>query len=343
METQVFSSAQIKKHLEDLSFADDQAHDLGFQSETFHKNRTRLINKDGSFNVHRRGYSLFRSHGLYHCLLNLSWPKFLAIMSGVYFAANMIFATLFFLCGPAALRGLHATDLTTRITGTFFFSVQTLATIGYGVISPNGFLANLLVSIEAFAGMLGMAMITGLCFARFSRPTARLRFSRFAVIAPSRNHAAFQFRVVNERSNQIVNLEARIVMSRLEREGSNLKRRFYDLALERRQVLFFPLHWTVAHLIDASSPLYGMNAKSLAESNAEFLVLLNGTDDTFSQTVHARTSYKFDEVVWGAKFVNILEETPTGTIGIDLRRVHDIAPARLDGADAKTPLVKSLR
>jgi inward rectifier potassium channel len=174
-----------------------------------------------------------------------------------------------------------------------------------------------------------MALATGLFFARFSRPTARLRFSRFALIAPYRGGRAFEFRIVNERANQLFHMEARVVLNKLERDGQMMKRKFYELALERHKIMFFPLNWTIVHPITKESPLFNVTEKELTESDAEFLVMLAGVDDTFSQTVHCWSSYKYDEIIWGAKFTNILEELDDGRVKIDLHRVHEFDLAQL--------------
>jgi inward rectifier potassium channel len=177
--------------------------------------------------------------------------------------------------------------------------------------------------------MLAYAVGTGLVFARFSRPTARIIFSEKAIIAPYKGIRAFQFRVANARNSQILDLKCRLVMSRLEFDGSGLKRKFYDLKLERDQVMFFPLNWTIVHPLDEKSPLYKYTAQDLARSDVEFLVLLEGMDDTHSTTVSARSSYKADEIAWGQKFVSVLDEMDDGQIAIDITRIGDFEEAAL--------------
>jgi inward rectifier potassium channel len=211
----------------------------------------------------------------------------------------------------------------------FFFSVQTLATIGYGGLSPKGLAANVLVTIQALVGGLGFALATGLVFARFSRPSAKILFSERAIIAPYRNMSAFEFRIVNANSNELVDVTATISLSRIEDQHGRRLRRFYTLPLERDQVRFFPLHWVIVHPIDEHSPLSGVTHEDLRTSDAEFLVLLSATDDTSSQIVHARTSYKFDELVWGAKFGDMFT-TDSGGMRIDVRKLNEIEPVSLE-------------
>jgi inward rectifier potassium channel len=237
-----------------------------------------------------------------------------------YILLNAVFATAYFFCGAEALNG-GGTEL--GILRTFFFSIQTFATIGYGHISPFGLVTNSIVTFESLFGLLWLALATGLVFARFSRPTAKITFSNVAVIAPYRGITAFEFRIANERKNQIIELEAKVLFSHFAEAGGTRTRRFDLLALERSKVSFFPLNWTVVHPIDETSPLYGRSENELRESEAEFLILLTGIDETFSQTVHARSSYRWDEIVWNAKFEAIYNQpTKNGRLTIDMRRLH---------------------
>lgn len=333
IETQTFSSAQFTSAPQPGS---DESRDLGFGPEVARRSRRRLLNRDGTFNVEREGYSLIKSRSLYHFLVGISWPRFLLLLIGLYLTTNFLFAVAYFACGPGALSGAVGTDIGARFASCFFFSVQTLATIGYGGIAPAGILAHLLVTIEAFIGLMGVALSTGLVFTRFARPTARIVFSRFAIIAPYRGQRAFEFRLANERSNQIFHVDAKVTFSRLEYEGNTLKRRFYQLPLERESVMFLPLSWTVVHPIDGDSPFWGLTAKDLAATDAEILVMLEGTDDTFSQTVHSWTSYKHDEIIWGARFSNVLQETDDGKVKINVERIHDFDLVDLGKADSGT-------
>ncbi len=250
--------------------------DLGFGSVVADESRRRLLNRDGSFNVVRRGLGWRGALSLYHSLLTLSWPSFLLLVLAGYLTTHLVFATLYALCGPEALAGMPVATGSGQFQRAFFFSVHTLSTIGYGQIVPASLGANLLMTVESITGLFGIALITGLIFARFSRPTADIIFSRRAVVAPYRSLTAFQFRIANRRRNQLVDLEAKVHFTRLEGEPGRRKRRFYDLALERRKVTFFPLSWTLVHPIDDDSPIQGLGPEDLAESEAEFLVMLTG-------------------------------------------------------------------
>jgi inward rectifier potassium channel len=297
--------------------------DLGFGTVVARESRRRLLNRDGSFNVERKGLSPLRSWSLYHALLQISWPRFFLLVSLAFVTVNAAFATAFFFSGPGALRGLDVGRASTRWVREFFFSVHTLATIGYGNITPESLTANVLVTLEALVGLLGFGLAAGLAFARVSRPTAAIIFSNRAVIAPYRGMTAFQFRIANERRSQIVDLQAKVIFSR-RRAGDRAQRVFSDLALERTRVAFFPLAWTIVHPIDDTSPLHGLDMEGLRHVDAEFLVLLSGTDETFSQIVQARSSYTTDELVYGARFRDIfVHESEDGILRVRINDLHD--------------------
>jgi inward rectifier potassium channel len=214
-----------------------------------------------------------------------------------------------------------------RFSQAFFFSIQTFATIGYGQIGPNGFAANLLVTIEALIGLMYQALATGLLFARFSRPIAAIVFSRHAIVAPYAGMHSLQFRIANRRRrNEIVDLEAQVLYTGFENSGDGRRvRRYRRLPLERNKVTFFPLSWTIVHPIDESSPLAGKTREDLESEQAEILVLLTGVDETYEQTVHARTSYRADEIVWNARFQPVFRgETERHLVSVDVSRLNDI-------------------
>jgi inward rectifier potassium channel len=302
---------------------DDINRDLGLGTRVAQESRQRFLNRDGSFNVERLGLPFFRSLNLYHWLVNIPWTAFYLLIALSYLLANAVFAAGYLACGPDALRGAGDLGLAGRFLAAFFFSVQTIATIGYGALVPHGLAANVLVTIESLVGLLGFALATGLLFARFSRPNAKIIFSPNAVVAPYHGITALEFRIANARSSQLINVEAVVTLSRLETIGGGPRRRFYELPLERRSVVFFPLHWVIVHPIDENSPLYGVTREQFLASDAEILVLLTATDETFAQPVHSRTSYKHTEVLWGARFADIYLP-PRDRIGVNLRRLGDV-------------------
>jgi inward rectifier potassium channel len=299
--------------------------DLGFGTEVAKGTRRRLLNRDGSFNVVRDGLNPLSSMSLYHWLLTISWPKFLAFITGSYVAINTLFAFAFLLLGTDALQSSAGSFAGQPFYRAFFFSVDTFATIGYGNIIPVGVVANTFVTIEALLNIVGVALATGVIFARFSRPSTRIIYSRNAIVAPYRDKMALEFRIANARSSQLIDVQIQAILTKIEQVGGSAVRKFYELTLERNRVVFFPLSWTVVHPIDSASPMWGLTHTDLVSGDAELLVLLIGTDETVSQTVHSRTSYQADEIVWGAKFANMFMRTEAeGIIGMNLSRIHDI-------------------
>lgn len=306
----------------------EEPKDLGFGTVVGGFRQQRMLNRDGSFTSRRDGFPALSYLNGYHALLTITWPRFLAIVTLSYALMNTAFAAAFLLCGAESLGGLDATMMGGRFGRAFFFSVDTFATIGYGNVYPVGAAANAIVTVEALVGLLFVALLTGLVFARFARPTAALLFSDVAVVGPYQGHTGFMFRVTNARSNQLMELGAKVLYSRLDGTG----RRYDELRLERTKVVFFPLSWTVVHPIDERSPLWGLTHDDLVAHDAEFDILMSGIDETFSQTVHARTSYKPQEVVYGARFTNIYNPLDDdGTVSIDVSRLSDIEDAPADG------------
>jgi inward rectifier potassium channel len=298
--------------------------DLGFGSIVTRESRKRFLNRDGTFNVRREGLGVLGSLSVYHYLLTITWTRFLLYVTALYLGANALFAGLYVLCGADALTGFAAEPTPLRFVEAFFFSVHTLATIGYGNIAPTNMAANVLVTMESLVGLLGFAIVAGIMFARFARPMAQIAFSRNAVIAPYRDVKAFMFRIVNRKSNELVDVQATLLLSRRKKNGGTGDREFLPLKLERDRVVLFPLTWTIVHPIDADSPLYGMRPDELTQCDSEFLVLLNGFDETSAQTVHTRSSYKGDEVIWGAKFRSMFNPPDEdGTISVDVRKLND--------------------
>ena len=261
----------------------------------------RVINKDGSFNVHRRGTTWRDFHPYLH-LINASWPTFLGWLFLGYVVLNTAFAVLYFALGPGQLQGGDAPTNGARFMNAFFFSAHTLSTVGYGNISPGTMASNSIASVESLVGVLGFAVATGLLFGRVSRPSARIGFSANMLVAPYQDGTSLQFRVVNQRKNSLMELEVKMMLMTVEDESGESKRKYKLLRPEREQVLFMPLTWTVVHPIDSESPLSGKTADDLKRLQAEVLILIKAYDDTFSQTVLARYSYRHDEIVWGRRF-----------------------------------------
>jgi len=281
----------------------------------------RAINPDGTFNVHRKGTRL-RDTNLYLKMIDTTWPRFFLVVTIVFLAVNVAFAWLYLAIGIGQLQGTESEM--SAFVNAFFFSVHTLTTVGYGNVFPRGPSANAVAALEAATGLMVFAVMTGLLYGRFSRPSARILFSNNALIAPYQDGHSLQFRVTNARSNTLMNLEARVLLMTVTNNDGRLKRDFVDLELERRKVYFLPLTWTIVHPIDTTSPLSGKTAEDLAQMSAELLILVQAFDDSFSQVVHSIYSYRHTEILWGAKFEPAFSVDPQGDLVLDLDRVNEL-------------------
>jgi inward rectifier potassium channel len=316
----------MEPELKATKVPDDPQSDLGFGRVVSQQRELRLLNRNGTFNVQTRGRGL-HAFLAYSNLVSTTWSRFFLFVAILYIMLNGIFAVAYVACGPGGLVNTLNTGINAPFLKAFFFSIHTSATIGYGSVVPVGLPTNTLVALESVVSLLGLAVVTGLVFARFSRPVADILFSQNAVMSWFGNLRAFQFRIINTRNNQIIDLHVRLLVSRFENNASGISvRRYYPLTLERESVVFFPLSWTVVHVIDQQSPLYGVTEEELCASGAEFLILLTGMDETFSQVVNARSSYRASEIVWDAKFTDIFIYDPEGRMaGVDMKRFHDTA------------------
>ncbi len=297
--------------------------DLGFGGSLSRGGRSRLLQRDGTFSARRVGLRFVESVGVYSYLLTTSWPKFLGLVALAYFGTNAVFATGYLLLGPDALKGGVATTIAGRFIDAFFFSVHTLATIGYGNIVPHSMAANILGAFESLVGLLGAAAAAGVVFARISRPRAGVVFSDVATIAPYQGGKALMFRLANARHTELIQVAVVVNISLLKADGSS--REFMRLTLERDEVVFMPTTWTVVHPIDRASPLFGLDAETLMARAPELFVLLTAVEEVFGETVHTRMSYAGAEIVWGARFANISEVDQSGVVTkVDVSRISEI-------------------
>ena len=257
---------------------------------------------------------------VYHRLFIVSWPQFFALFGAVYLIFNLVFAAIYMLDrdGVAHARPGSFGD-------AFFFSVQTMATVGFGDMYPRDLFANVVVTIEVLLGITTTAVWTALIFSRFSRPTARIMFSEIAVVAPYDGVPTLMFRAANRRRNQILEAQVSVSVLRDEvtAEGREM-RRFHDLALARSRTPIFSLSWTVMHPIVAGSPLDGATPASLAREDARFIVTMTGIDETFSATIHARHVYPASLILWNHRFADILGESEDGVPTLDYRRFNQV-------------------
>lgn len=275
---------------------------------------------DGRRNIVVLGQDQPGMTDLYHRVLTMPVGVLLALLAGAYLAINVIFGVLY-MAAPGAITNARPGSF----LDAFFFSVQTLSTVGFGDKAPHGLYADSMVTVEAFVGLINIAVTTGLVFARVSKPTARVLFSEVATVTLFNGVPTLMFRAANKRGNQVLEAQVMVNVARqVTTAEGHAMRAFFDLPVVRARSPLFLLSWTVMHPLDEQSPLFGATAESLRAEGAEIIVVLSGVDETFAQRIHARHAYSADQILWGKQFVDILSVTPDGQRAIDYRRFHDV-------------------
>lgn len=262
----------------------------------------RFITKNGNANVKKTGIGFFESISWYHTMVNIPRWKFILIIVLFYFVVNFCFASLYYMIGVEHLKGINATTPLDKFGQAFFFSIQTYTTVGYGHISPSGFLTSFLAAVEALFGLLSFAIATGLFYGRFSMPKAFLKFSQNALIAPFGSGTALMIRLTPYKNTNLTDAEAKMTLAMTIEDNGKLLNKFYNLDLELAKINALTSSWTLVHPITENSPLYNLTASDYQNISGEILVFIKVFDDMFSATVVKRTSYSFEEVVYGAKF-----------------------------------------
>lgn len=293
----------------------NQFNDLGLGTKA-----SRLVNKNGSFNVKRTGQPVSFVN-LYQWLIRMPWIPFLLLMLLMVFIVNTIFASVYFFIGPEYFSGIEEKELWQQYLKCLFFSLQTFTTVGYGYIAPQGIVVNFIAALEALTGLMVFAIITGLLYGRFAKPSAQFIYSNNILISPFQTGQSLQFRIINKRKSMIMDLRARILVS-FQEKGS--ARTYRPLALERESVVLFPLNWTIVHQINEASPLHGKNANELKQLDVEFIIVLKGYDETFSQEIHSIHSYSHNEIIWNAKFNLMYDTNLDGSTTLHVNEIDSI-------------------
>lgn len=307
--------------------------DLGLGGKLSNSASVRLLNQDGTFNARRLGYGRWHPINVYHTLIEMRPVQIIALSFAAYLALNCIFALFYYACGPLAIN-FQGTEHIGRLESCFYFSVQTIGTIGYGKMVPVSRAANLLVAVEALVGLIGFAVLSALIYARFTRPRAEILFSSQAVLGPYEGGWALMMRLANKRRNNLMEARATLAISYWKTNSEGMReRQFESLDLERSQIAFMPLHWVIVHPIGDSSPLRHWTPERMLETEPEVFILLTADDETFAMTVHARTSYRREDIVWGAKFDDMYVKHASKVV-VDLALIHSYTML----ADAPTQL-----
>lgn len=296
----------MKKPNTDLVELEKQKEDAGFGSRATSPD-LRLVNENGDFNVKKIGQSFYAKANIFHRLITMSLPKLAVIIFLFYVISNLFFACIYYSIGIENLQGIDNKHGISDFWEAFFFSSQTLTTLGYGRVSPTGYMANIVSSIEALLGLLLFSITTGILYGRFSKPTPKVLYSKNLLIAPYLDIKGLMIRLVNEKSNQLINVDATIIFSKNIVENGETKRTFKTLKLERSFVKYFSMSWTIVHPITEDSPIFNETAESLAASNAQFLISIDGINDTFADAINSRKSYMHHELLWDYKFISIIE------------------------------------
>jgi len=287
-----------------------------------------LINRQGKLIVRGTRDRQNPFADLYHFFFSLSWPKFFALIASIYFLTNLFFGTLYFICGVDALGDGHSAAAE-RFRHCVFLSIENMSSVDYSRVGGVGIVPYILMTIQAFLGLLTLAVITGLFYARFSRATARIIFSNKAIIAKHNGKLCFSFRIANERLNQIAeaHITLHFTLDEVSLEGER-SRKFYDLKLEREYTPLFALSWTVRHYIDEKSPLFEMDQEKMRDAQMGILVSVTGIDETFSQPIIARHAYSLEDIVYNRHFKDIITRHNKG-VHINLKGIHDLQEPQL--------------
>lgn len=290
----------------------------------FESKLERLVNEDGSYNIRRHG-ALTGVRDIYKYLIELSWSRFLLLSFFSYLLVNLFFALLYLLVGIEQLKGVDPNH--SDLLNAFFFSVQTLTTIGYGHIAPGGLAANLIAVVESFIGLMGIALITGLLYGRFSRPSSKILFSKNIIIAPYANGNALMFKIVNQRNSTLLNASAKVILIMDKGpDSTDTMKEYYRLPLQIDNIHFFPLTWTILHEINEDSPIYGLSLDDILKRNCEVLALIEAFDETHHQTVFERHSYAGDQFLERVKFARNFSTNAQGELELRIHELDKLEP-----------------
>ncbi len=277
------------------------------------QNGGRFFDKNGNPSVELKGMGFLERLNIYHVLLSMKRWKFLLSIIAFFMGINLLFALLYLLIGVEHLAGMNVQSTAEKIGEAFFFSAQTFTTVGYGRISPTGFATSFVASLEALTGLMSFALATGLLYGRFARPKTFIKYSTHALFAPFKGGNALMFRFAPYTRNYLMNVEVKVTAAMRVEEDGVIKNKFLNVTLDVAKAITLTLNWTIVHVIDEESPFYGLSKEDIINSKLELLVFVQGFDESFSNTVISRSSYTFDELVYGARFVPMFNPNQDNT------------------------------
>lgn len=290
----------------------------------------RFVNKNGQANIKKKGVNFWERISWYHAMLAIPRWKFLFLVFAFFIIANFIFACIYYFVGVEHLSGMNTDSELKKFGEAFFFSAQTFTTVGYGRISPSGFLTSTIAAFEALIGLLTFALATGLFYGRFSKPTAYLKFSGNAIIAPFKDGTALMLRIAPFKNTTLTDAEAKVTLGMAVEENGKITNKFFPLQLEYHNVNALTLSWTIVHPITEESPLYGFSKEDFENTRGEILIFIKAFDDMFSNTVVARSSYTFREIIYGAKFIPMYHRNNDADATIlDLEKLNSFIDAEI--------------
>ncbi len=275
----------------------------------------------GARDIETRGLAEGFWTDLYHRSMTVYWPVFFGSAAAIFVFLNAVFAFFYWL-GADPIANVEGNEP----LGLFYFSIETLATVGYGDMHPQTDYGHTIATIEIFTGMCFLAVMTGLIFARFSRPRARFLFARHPIVGRHQGHKTLMMRIANERHNTISQATARLWLLRLEKDDEGQLRRFYELKLDRSEHPMFALSWTIFHVIDKTSPLHGVTPDDLAAAEGALVLNLSGVDDSSAQHLHARCIYAHSDIRWNYRFRDIMSFSRDGRLLLDYSLLHEVTP-----------------
>lgn len=278
-------------------------------------NGGRFINRDGTYNLHKKGWPFWERYSVFYTMITLPLWKFITIIFIFFISINLLYTSLYLWMGLNQFTGLIKTSGWGLFKELFFFSTQSFTTVGYGRVNPVGDGANIIASIEAMSGLLSFALATGLIYGRFAKPRAHLAFSDHAVIGPYKEQTALMFRFVCfKEQHALTDVMVQVNLAMLIEENGEFNYKYYSLPLERSKIETLPMNWTVVHPIDNESPLLGFTAEDIKAADFELYITVRGFNDVYSNTVQQRSSYTYDEVKFNRKFIPMYRETEHGTL-----------------------------